>query len=698
METELQAAINMDMQNSKYTLKDNKLRLNALELGLDGSVAMPGEAIKTDLFYEVQQSDFKNFISLLPNIYTESFEDVQTKGKLSLNGYVKGKYIDDHYPSFSLEMKVENGMFQYPDLPSSVNNVAMKTSIKHPGGKLDEMTINMKRLYMELGGAPVEMSMNLTDPMSDPYIDAKAKGKLDLANVDKYYPLEKGQKLQGKLDANLAVKARMSNVEQERYSRVDASGNLSLTGFNYKSPDLPNPVAIKTMQMSFNPRSVTLSEFKATIGESDLKMNGSIDNALGYALKGDMLKGSFSLRSNTFNTNQFMTESEREASSSKEESPDTGSYSVYEVPANLDFVVNGKFGKIIYGDTKLRNVNGAIIIRDETLKLRNLRALVLDGQINMDASYSTKKSKTNPAISVNYDIRKLAIQKSFKKFNTVKKLAPIARFFHGKFNSNMRLNGQMTGNMGLKMKTINGRGQVGIPNAEIRNFPALTKIADKLNYNQAKELKVRDVNASLRIKNGRVHLEPVTVQQNNITTTVEGSHGLDQTLDYTAGTVIPRDELGAANDAVQNLVASANIPGLQNAMPDNLAFDIGINGPMNDPNISVSLNKSAMQSSTKDMVQEQVDQAKEQAEKKAREAAEKAKDKAKEEAQKAADKAKDKAKEEAQKAADEAEDEAQKEAEKAADKAGDKAKDEAKDNAEDAADDAEDKVKDVFDP
>lgn len=274
----------------------------------------------------------------------------------------------------------------------------------------------------------------------------------------------------------------------------------------------------------------------------------------------------------------------------------------------------------------------------------------------------------------------------------------MAKFFYGKFNSNMRLNGQMTENMGLKMETINGRGQVGIPNAEIRNFPAISKIANELNYNKANELKVRDVNASLRIENGRVHLEPVTVQQNNITTTVEGSHGLDQTLDYTAGTVIPRDELGAANDAVKSMVSSANIPGLQNAMPDNLAFDIGIDGPMNDPNISVSLNKSAMKGSAKDMAQEQVDQAKERAEEEVREAAEEAKDKAEEKAREAANKAKDKAKEEAQKAADEAKDKAKDEAEKAADKAGDKAKDEAKDQAEDAADEAEDKVNDIFDP
>ncbi len=365
---------------------------------------------------------------------------------------------------------------------------------------------------------------------------------------------------------------------------------------------------------------------------------------------------------------------------------------MYEVPDNLNFVVNGKFGKIIYGDTELRNVNGAIIIRDETLKLRNLRALVLDGQINMDASYSTKKSKTNPAISVNYDIRKLDIQKSFKKFNTVKKLAPMAKFFHGKFNSNMRLNGLMTENMGFKMNTLNGRGQVGIPNAEIRNFEALTKLANKLNYQKAKKLKVRNANASIRIKDGRVHLKPMTIEQNNITTTVEGSHGLDQTLDYTAGLVIPRDELGAANQAVNNLVSSANIPGLQNAMPDNLAFDIGIKGPMNNPNVSVALDKSAMKSSSKDMAQQQMDRAKEEAKK----AAQEAKNRAEEEARKAADKAKEKAKEEAEKAADKAKDEAQKEAEKAADKAGDEAKDKAKDAADDAADDAEDAVNDIF--
>ena len=46
------------------------------------------EDINMDISFNAKQSEFKNFMSLIPGIYSEQFKDVQSKGKLAFKGFV----------------------------------------------------------------------------------------------------------------------------------------------------------------------------------------------------------------------------------------------------------------------------------------------------------------------------------------------------------------------------------------------------------------------------------------------------------------------------------------------------------------------------------------------------------------------------------------------------------------------------------
>src|SRR6185436_6748540 len=62
--TDIDASLDMDMKNMRFTFKDNKVLLNALELGFSGWLAMPDTNIDMDLKFSAAKSDFKNFISM----------------------------------------------------------------------------------------------------------------------------------------------------------------------------------------------------------------------------------------------------------------------------------------------------------------------------------------------------------------------------------------------------------------------------------------------------------------------------------------------------------------------------------------------------------------------------------------------------------------------------------------------------------
>ena len=130
----------------------------------------------------------------------------------------------------------------------------MLTSKKHvdlaisiPGGSEDNTLINLKRFYMEMAGNPVEMKMKLSTPISDPNIDANLMAKLDLASVKDVMPMEAGDEMNGKINADVTLKGKMSSIDNERYEEFEAKGSFGITEMLYKSDSLPYDVLLQRM-------------------------------------------------------------------------------------------------------------------------------------------------------------------------------------------------------------------------------------------------------------------------------------------------------------------------------------------------------------------------------------------------------------------------------------------------------------------
>ena len=73
---DIDADLDMDMKNMKFTFEENKILLNELQLGINGWVAMPDTNIDMDLKFDAAKSDFKNFISIVPAMFSDNFKDL----------------------------------------------------------------------------------------------------------------------------------------------------------------------------------------------------------------------------------------------------------------------------------------------------------------------------------------------------------------------------------------------------------------------------------------------------------------------------------------------------------------------------------------------------------------------------------------------------------------------------------------------
>jgi hypothetical protein len=592
VKTELQADIDMDMKNSKYTLAGNKILLNALELGAQGWVAMPGDDIDMDISFNALQKDFKQFLSMVPLEFAKDVKDVKASGGLAFNGFVRGTYNDTSMPSIGLELAIDNARFQYPDLPKSVENIHVKAKIYADMNNEDNTTVDVDKFHLEMAANPMDMTMHLRTLESDPYIDFTCKALVNLDNVKEFIPLEKGDDVHGIINADVAMKGNYSVVESGNYERFDAKGTIDIQNVLFKSDSLPFDLQVNKAAFNFTPQFIDLAGFDARIGKSDLQASGKIERYLAYALHDSLLVGSFNVSSTLMDLNEFMTSDETAASS--EAAPaeaDTSSMSAIALPGNIDFALNTKFAKMIYDVNEITNVQGGIVLRNKIASLNNLRMNVIDGTVAMTGSYNAQNIDA-PKMDFLFDIQNMDINKAATQFVTIEKMAPIAKACNGKFSTQLKMQCALGQDMMPINPTVNGGGKLATKGVVVKDFAPLVKLADKINFDKLKQAQsVGDVNVSFKIVNGTITVDPFTVKLiDGMPMKVSGYTTLDQAINYNVEMDVPLSMFPSG--ALQ--LASTWIGELNQKLGSNISVGSKINviavitGTVTDPKVNVT--------------------------------------------------------------------------------------------------------------
>ena len=212
--------VNMDTKKATYKLLDNEITINDMPLRFSGTVIIPDSNIKVDLHFEAPQTDFKSLLSLVPGMYKKSFSDLKTDGKLSFSGIVKGDYNEQTLPAITLALKVENGRFQYPNLPTPVTNINVDMKVENPQGQgFEKVKIDVKRFHADLGKNPLEVHGTIAG-LSKMLINAAAKGSLNLAELTQMFPIE-GTTLKGNLEIDATLNGIYDTLAKT-FPKVDA--------------------------------------------------------------------------------------------------------------------------------------------------------------------------------------------------------------------------------------------------------------------------------------------------------------------------------------------------------------------------------------------------------------------------------------------------------------------------------------------
>jgi hypothetical protein len=510
-------------------------------------------------------------------------EGLEMKGSYAVNLNAKGIYdsLKKTIPAIDAAMSLASGYVKSKEFPLPLQDMHFTSTVKNTSGKLAETFITVKDFSVLMDGEKFSADLLLQN-LDDYTWDLKAKGGIDIEKMTKLFPVE-GMTLAGKVKADIETKGKYSDVQAERYDKLPTSGTASLKDFKYVTKDLPT-VTLSQAGMVFDPKKIELQNVNGTIGKSDFNVSGSVLNYLGYIFgKNETIKGVVNFNSTLLDLNEFMSDTEEPAAA------DTAALSVIPVPQNIDFLLKSNVKTVKLMNYTMTNASGDVLVKDGVANLSGLKFNMLGGGFVVDGTYNTKDI-AHPKYDLGLKIENVSMKEASSASSLVSTYAPIAGMVNGNFSTDFKISGELLKDMMPNMATVNGGGLIKIAQAALKDSKLVSGITSLTKLSDANEVTMKDVLMSAAIKDGRLSVKPFDVKFGNYKTTITGSTGIDQSIDYTLKMDVPAGKLGTQLNGFL-----ADKTGAKTDPNGNVPVTIGLGGSVTSPSPKLIMDEQKQQ-------------------------------------------------------------------------------------------------------
>jgi len=572
-----------DYDKMSFVFGETTLFLNELPLDLSGNFQMPSDSMFFDLQFKQPQSDFATLLSMVPKTYQSYLEKVKTTGEAGFEGKIKGLYYEDNYPEINAHLYIKNATFQYEGAPEKIEDISLEGQISKPQGDFDQLIVDIPEAHARIQDNPVNFKLNLVRPISDLAFDASFDGKIDFTRLSEVIALD-SLDMKGTLEGKMAVKGKMSAIDQQNYNEVSSSGTFNFSNFSVKTPAITRPVEISSGLVKIVNTEIALSSFNGKTGQSDFQLSGKLSNYLPYFFLDKTLKGDFNLKSNYLDLNE-LAGLMAEADTAKVSPSD--SIVAFQVPANVDMVFRSQIARASFDRMDIRNIDGLITIRNRTLDLEKLSMDMLDGRLVLDGTYKSNDAN-KPEFDFNVQASSFQIPAAYRSFSVMQRYLPIASRSQGQLSSQINFKGQFDEKLNIIPASLNGTGLLNTQNLQIVDSPVFDQLKGIIKAEKLRNLKVDDFTAHFKMENGDINMTPFQTKIADQQVSISGGLSVERILNLAMDFKVNKEDLsGDVNKAFGIIPGSENIKVID--------ATVNVKGDLKNPKVSVDLSKARKQ-------------------------------------------------------------------------------------------------------
>lgn len=573
-----------DKASSHFTL--NEMELQGFGIELQGDLSMRDLLVEPKL-----NSDVAGFVDLTklnqvipfhPDISVDGIIDTDIKtsfdikqlqeqdfSSLAVEGRASLKNIDIEIPKDTLSLKVQDLVFH--------SQVKEDDSLE---GDLFVRDIHLQKAVKKAKAERLNIDFSLQDAESanSLLIAGISLGKfaIHLENKDQA-TLEDGKlnlKIRGneKYDARVtmesdfvldslgvyydnrfaAIKTGDYKMELIRKGKRDWEiyGDVHFDKMIAYTPELGKAAFLHNSKLNVINNKLELEDTQMKFGNSDLTFSGNIDNypaLIWDTISNNKVKARLLLNSEFIDSNELMavfnSASEEEIVLSPEEILEAADADLnteteliedkklFEIPDNIDFVVQTKVNKLRFGTSDIEDISGDLIIKDGELRLADAKMKTLAAELYTNLRYKYLHDK-EAELRFDFNLHKIEMERLSEFMPALDTLFPMASSFEGLVDFRLRGISKINENMGIKTSTVKGIAAIQASNIMIFDSETFRSLAKTMMFKSKEKNPVEELNVEMIIRDNQVEFLPSYLSIDRYELALGGKQNLDMSYDY----------------------------------------------------------------------------------------------------------------------------------------------------------------------
>jgi hypothetical protein len=522
---ELEAELNLDVQDSLYTIKSGQLQLDRIVADMDGHFILHrGEGVEMELFAAARNLEIHEVLDLLPSEISKPLQGIKGNGILQLSSKITGMVSSTLAPKIEADFQTSNANLSWDRLPFSLKNLTLNGSYSN-GGEFNPVTTSLviESLSAEVGSDHLSLNGRIHN-FYDPDFAFKLKGDIHPEQWLRWYEQIPLNKAKGTIYSDINVSGSYDRLKPkgQKFLAFDFAGGLSLeeVGFRIHKDDTPFTNLNGTIHIENDFWEPSLS---GSFGNSDFTFSGSGLNLLSYLMKKDEpLVASATLHTNKLDLQELITSFSR-ADKKRDGSilfPDR-------LKLKLDFVVS----EFTMQRFEAKHVRGVATYDSPVLLVDSLTMQTMDGTLTGDYKM-TQGDRGDIFVNVNSSLYNLDIKRLFYSFKNFGQDQITDEHLKGTISGNSLFSADFDSTFSIRKESILSENTVSIQNGELNSFSPILALSRFIEVEELQNIQFETLENNILIKEGQVIIPSMEIHTNALNMSASGIHEFNNHYDY----------------------------------------------------------------------------------------------------------------------------------------------------------------------
>lgn len=429
---------------------------------------------------------------------------------------------------------IKNGRLTEPVNNIKISSLNLNGHYSNNGGN-DFLTL--KNIRFETKTGPFSGNLKISE-MSMPKFEGNANGNLDLLAIHQLFPIPTIDKIGGNLlvNADFSVKSLIGG----KFDIQKCEGGVEfLDNYVQLIDDKRHFHTIKGA-VSLKNNDVVLNAFSVKLGSSDLALNGSFTNLIGFFKEESKLKAQVSVLSSNIRIEDLGT-------TSKEVQKQSNAPRAYVLPHLIDGSLNLAVNKISYEGHVFEQLQGNLRLNDRLLSFNDIKFKTSGANV-VGSVKITEQSEEYFYSVCNLSSSNIQLKQLMKDWNNFSQSVIRDENISGQAAASLYFEAPFDLRTGISLKQLKSDLRLKIENGRLKGVKAFDEMVQNLKTPMTKlvlgadnivgfgeklsDLKFETMENTLLIRDGVITIPEMKINSSALNIQASGTHTFENAIDY----------------------------------------------------------------------------------------------------------------------------------------------------------------------